>query len=101
MFRLDDELYAFIVRPDALEVWKHEEVRRRLSWYYSVMRGEKPPKYLIVKSVGIPRDIGALSDLDLESLNALHGEMRKEFLGRWNRIRDGSESLKDYPQVNK
>ncbi len=101
MFRLDDELYAFIVRPDALEVWKHEEVRRRLSWYYSVMRGEKPPKYMIVKTVPIPGDIGDLSGLDFESLYALHDELRKEFLRRWNRVREGSESLKDYPYVKK
>ncbi|MEM4830732.1 MAG: hypothetical protein QW417_07835, partial [Zestosphaera sp.] len=45
--------YVEFVRPDSVRVWRSDKVRERLSWYYSVMRGASPPKYLIVKSISI------------------------------------------------
>jgi putative pyruvate formate lyase activating enzyme len=99
MFRLREEMYAFMVRPDALEVWKYEEVRRRLSWYYLVMTKHMPPKYMIVKRISLPSDIGDIGNLDMESLFSLHGEMRKEFLSLWKSIRNKKDDLKNYSPV--
>ena len=92
-----DEYYAYIYRPDAVEVWKNEVVKERLSWYYQVMRNEKPAKYLISKRVSIPSDI-SLSDLDLNSLWELHREARKEFDSIRNEIINGAK-IEDYPKA--
>jgi putative pyruvate formate lyase activating enzyme len=46
-----DMLEIFMLRPDALTVWEDEEVKKRLSWYHSVMVDEKPAKFLIARRV--------------------------------------------------
>lgn len=84
-----DDFYAYAYRPDALSVWGDEEVRKRLSWYYQVMRDLKPSKYLITKRTSIPTD-SKLSELDYDSLWDMHEEARREFLSLWNDIKNGA-----------
>lgn len=96
-----EDIYAYIVRPDSLKIWEYEEVRRRLNWYYSVMLKEKPAKYLIVKRIPLPNDINSLSNLDEFALWSLHDELRREFRNRWRHIKENIESLDDYPVVKR
>ena len=44
-------MWAKILRPDAILVWKNPKVVKRLRWYRSVMLDETPAKFLIVRSV--------------------------------------------------
>jgi len=37
-------------RPDALTVWSDPVVKERLSHYYSVMKNEKPARFLVAKT---------------------------------------------------
>ncbi len=96
-----EDLYTYVIRPDSLRIWNYKEVRRRLNWYYSVMLGEKPAKYLIVKRIPLPDDIGSLSDLDENTLWNIHDELRKEFVSRWSRIKKNIENLNDYQHVKR
>jgi putative pyruvate formate lyase activating enzyme len=66
------------VRPDALSVWSNPVVRERLSWYYSVMRNEKPAKFLIAKKT--PVEINPyLQELELKDLWRLHEKASQRF----------------------
>lgn len=96
-----DSLYAYLVRPDSLEIWRYNEVREKLKWYYSVMLNEKPAKYLIAKRIPLPTDIGVLSTLDEDSLWDLHHKLRVDFKKRWVRIKEEKEDLKEYPVINR
>ena len=61
-----DMLEIFMLRPDALTVWEDEEVKKRLSWYHSVMVDEKPAKFLIARRVELeenPYDIADEGEL--------------------------------------
>ncbi len=98
---MSEVLYAYLVRPDALSVWKYDEVKKRLDWYYKVMRGERPAKYRIVKRIPIPNDYGDLTRLSEDILWDIHNELRKEFLNRWSNIKKGVEDLDDYPEVER
>ena len=62
-------------RSDSIAVWRNEEVRRRLSHYYKVMKGERNAKYRVVKR--FPVDFS--DDMTVEELMSLHSEMRREF----------------------
>lgn len=96
----EDVLYAFYVRPDALYVWKSEEVKSRLKWYYRVMNKEKPAMYLIAKRIPVPSDVANLKNMDEEALWDLHRELRKEFRSLWSSIANDEEDIKDHPQYD-
>ncbi len=89
-----DLYYPYLVRPDALDVWMDVEVRNRLSWYYQVMNGYRPAKYLICKRVGLDGDLD-LSSMDLDELWVIHNNLRDEFLSVYKEIRDGETKLDD------
>ncbi len=73
-----DPLSIVFYRPDALRVWEHPLMRERLKWYYSVMRDEKPAKYLIVKRIESP--INPYDrELSIDELWSVHRELSKEF----------------------
>jgi len=68
--------YAY--RPDALIVWRDPVVRDRLSWYYAVMKNEKPAKFLIAKSIEAPLN-PYRDSLTVEELFEVHAELEGEF----------------------
>jgi len=89
---LDRDVYYYLVRPDSITVWRYEEVKRRLDWYYNVMKRRYPPKYIIAKYIEIPKDLGDWRKYSLNSLQDIHEDLRKEFLSLWNEIyRNGLE----------
>jgi putative pyruvate formate lyase activating enzyme len=81
-----------LVRPDALRVWGDPEVRRRLSWYLSVMTGRRPAKFRLARLVEAP-GFDAPSELasaDERGLWRAHERASSEFRRLWRRIREGS-----------
>jgi|YelNatPaOPRAMG01_1025707.scaffolds.fasta_scaffold21353_5 putative pyruvate formate lyase activating enzyme len=82
---------SILLRPDSIIVMEDPEVKSRLSWYISVMRDEKPAKYLICKRVGAefnPED-------DMEELWREHEKRAMEFKKIYDEIREGKLSLND------
>ena len=82
----------YLYRPDALAVWKNEDVKRRLWWYYRVMKNIKPAKFMIAKHVDVREDP---SKLDYGGLWNLHDEVAKEFRKIFEDIRDDKLSLRE------
>jgi putative pyruvate formate lyase activating enzyme len=81
-----------LIRPDAVTVWKNPEIVRRLSWYYDVMRGRKPAKFLIARNIEVS-SISRLEELDemsVEELWKIHGEYSKSFIDEWEKIKDST-----------
>ena len=79
-----------LVRPDALTVWRDPEVRRRLSWYLSVMNGDKPPKFKIAMRIDAGVDsMDYLREEDEGELWRLHNRLQAEFKRVWSSIREG------------
>ena len=76
-----------LVRPDAVAVWRDPEVRRRLSWYYSVMKDVKPAKFLIARSIPVDAPKSELSRIGIEKLWRLHDEASRAFMEEWERVR--------------
>ncbi len=87
-----------VIRPDAETVWEHEEVRSRLSWYYSVMVDEKPAKFLIVKSIDAGEDP---RKLDMEGLWSLHDSLQRFFNNFYERIRRGKYGWEELRELGK
>ncbi|MEM0015413.1 MAG: radical SAM protein [Zestosphaera sp.] len=85
---LDYTRYAGLVRPDSVRVWGDSRVRERLSWYYSVMRGEAPPKYIIVKNMPAPFRGEELANVVTEELLSVHAKLRQEFVKLWSEVRE-------------
>ena len=65
-----------IVRPDSYTVWGDAEVRRRLDWYYRVMRDEAPANFMIAGRIPLDEDV---EDLSLEELWRIHSELTSKF----------------------
>jgi putative pyruvate formate lyase activating enzyme len=49
------ESLVYRFRPDALRALHNRVLRERLPWYYSVLYGEKPAKFLIARSIESPQ----------------------------------------------
>ncbi len=77
-----------LVRPDAITVWDNEEVKRRLSWYYRVMRDEAPAKFLLAQRLDAGEEP---AKLDFEGLWCLHDELASYFQRLFERVRRGKE----------
>ena len=81
----------YYLRPDAISVWKDDEVKSRLAWYYSVMVDAKPAKFMISKRIRAdenPYDIG-----NLKELWRMHDKLSREFDSLFNDIKEGKESI--------
>ena len=90
------------MRPDALTVWRNEEVRKRLSWYLSVMRGRVPPKFKIARVISIDvENVNEIKVLDEEELWKLHEKGRKDFLSLWKEVKEGSLNVKEFEKLEK
>ncbi len=89
-----DPYTILLYRPDSISVWENELIRERLSWYYSVMRDEKPAKYRVVRR--IPLDINPYDEeLSLDELWDIHRDLEKEFRKAMNGIAKGTIALDD------
>ncbi|QOJ79488.1 radical SAM protein [Infirmifilum lucidum] len=78
-----------LLRPDAVFVWRNEEVKRRLHHYYSILKGSRPPKYRAVKRFEVefnPQDA-------LEELFEVHREASRAFEEFYSSIASGDVSL--------
>lgn len=64
-------------RSDALTVWGDPIVVERLSWYYSVMKNEKPARFMAAKK--IPVDIDPYNNISLDELWSIHEKASREF----------------------
>ena len=84
----------YLYRPDALAVWKSEDVKRRLWWYYRVMKNIKPAKFIIVKHVEVFENP---AKLDYEGLWGLHDEIAKEFRIIFKEIAMDKLSVEELP----
>jgi putative pyruvate formate lyase activating enzyme len=59
------------------DVWHDEAVRERLSWYYAVLRGLKPAKFLVCKQIACTQDPQLLTEPQLwDEHERLHAEFR-------------------------
>ncbi|ADV65365.1 radical SAM protein [Desulfurococcus mucosus] len=63
-------------RPDALTVWSDPVVAERLSWYHSVMRDEKPARFMVARR--IPVDSDPYAEESLEELWRMHDRASRE-----------------------
>jgi len=78
-----------LLRPDAISVWKSEEVKSRLSHYYSILRGARPPKYRVVKRLEAEFN----PDASLGELLQAHREASKAFEGLYRDVVSGGVDL--------
>ena len=86
-----DPYTLLIYRPDSINVWHHDLIKERLNWYYSVMRDEKPAKFIIAKHV--PIDIDPYHEGSIEDLWSVHKKAEKEFQKIFNAIRGDKLSI--------
>jgi len=75
-----------IYRPDAITIWQDPVVSERLSWYYSVMKEEKPAKFIISKKIGIENNP---YNLDLKELWKMHEKASREFYSLLKDVKNG------------
>ena len=62
------------------------QIESRLSWYLSVLRNEKPAKYLVCKSIRSEKDPSEMTDAQL---SLQHSSLCKQFANRWGKVREG------------
>lgn len=65
----------FHLRPDAVAVWRHPEVRARLAHYKAVLDGDEPPFYRVAKRM----EVEYRADWDLGELLEAHREASRDF----------------------
>ncbi|MEM4718181.1 MAG: radical SAM protein [Desulfurococcaceae archaeon] len=67
------------IRPDSITVWQDPVVKERLSHYHSVMKNEKPARFIAAKYMGI--DVNPYSrDLSIGELWRIHDKASNEFV---------------------
>jgi putative pyruvate formate lyase activating enzyme len=82
-------------RPDGVLVWRDKTVSRRLGWYRSVMKGQRPAKFLICKSLPCGIDLESASE---EMLWLEHERLAADFKVLHERIAEGVARLEaEYP----
>ncbi|HDH06857.1 MAG TPA: radical SAM protein [Thermoproteales archaeon] len=82
----------FLVRPDAVKIWKVEEVCDRLRWYHAVMENKMPAKYRIVKRISATTDPKTLT---LKELWKEHNELEKDFIELWSKVRNNEVNIEN------
>ena len=81
-----------LYRPDAVQVWKNQDVIHRLSWYYKVMKDIKPAKFMIAKRIEVHDDP---KKLDFEGLWELHDKAAKDFRRTFSDIKSDNLTLSE------
>jgi len=83
-------------RPDALTVWSDPVVKERLSHYYSVMKNEKPARFLVAKLLSVDVD-PYNSEMSIEELWKIHEEAARVFQGFYRDVAsEGLRGLEKY-----
>ncbi len=82
-----------LLRPDATSMWV-DRVLERLKWYYNVMNGWKPAKFLICKKVGL--DDVKLGGYTFDELLNLHRELSGKFSKLFNEVKNGKLTLREF-----
>lgn len=85
------EVYRY--RPDALRALYDPILRERLPWYYDVLEGKRPAKFLIAKGIEAPKE--RYEDLSLEELWKIHDKLAAEHRKVWLEVREGAEAPKE------
>ncbi|MBD3193142.1 MAG: radical SAM protein [Candidatus Heimdallarchaeota archaeon] len=83
----------FLVRPDAANVWKNQEVRQRYARYRAILDKQKSARYLIAKKIAVEINL----DDPLEELWLAHDEAAEEFQKQIKKIDQGEILLEDLP----
>ncbi len=79
-----------LYRPDAVLVWRNDEVVKRLKWYRSVMLNKTPAKFMILKSIPVDVELDEASDEELWKHN---DELHREALELSNEYFDKGASV--------
>ncbi len=82
-----------VYRPDALLVWRDPRVRERLEWYYMVMKGRWPARFVIARSVEVS-GADSLADLERMGLDELWRLHRRASGAHWDLIREVSRGAR-------
>ncbi|MEM3398633.1 MAG: radical SAM protein [Nitrososphaerota archaeon] len=83
-----------LYRPDAVMVWRNEEVVKRLRWYRSVMLNRTPAKFLLLKTIPVEMKLDETSDEDLWKLNDDLHEEAVELFNKYFEKRINLDDLK-------
>lgn len=101
MFAAGDPVkQAELLRPDSVRVWGVKAVRERLSWYYEVMRGKAPAKFVIAKAVDAhvsPEEVvrGCSDGRDaVKELVRIHERLKDDFHRMWRDVREAGKPWK-------
>ena len=86
-----------VMRPDAVDVWKDPEVKKRLSWYRSVMTHELPAKFMICRKVEAKRSLHETSVADLW---VEHERLSRELSRLVAGLEDGLEDYQNLPDCS-
>ncbi len=89
--------FAELMRPDSVRIWKRREIKEKLSWYYAVMKGAAPPKFIISKRIYTELSTRELQELPTTDLWRLHHELEKHFLEVWNEIKESEDPWSKLP----
>ena len=67
-----------------------DQIEQRLSWYYAVLRDQKPAKYLICKSIGSRKDPSTMSNEELWNEHTL---LSRHLVDVWSEAEASTASL--------
>ena len=81
--------FVFRIRPDALEVLGSREIVERLSWYFDVMKGKKPAKFILTKKLGSGIRAEQIASYNTQELWELHDRLHLKFLKILEKIKNG------------
>ncbi len=88
-----------LLRSYGSDLWANQTVRKRLSWYFMVMRNLRPAKFLICKQIASSKHPQLMTEAQLWQE---HESLRLEFLGKWKKIEQNEALQKgtDMPEFN-
>ncbi|MEM4481436.1 MAG: radical SAM protein [Desulfurococcaceae archaeon] len=83
------------IRPDAISVWTDPHVRDRLSHYYSVMKNERPARFILAKLTPVDLDSSS-REIPLSELWSIHNRAKQEFSKICREFQARSVKLEDH-----
>ena len=76
-----------------LWIWTHENIRKKLNWYYQVSLNKKPAKYLICRRIKCEANLKESSDSELWNE---HKRLSEDFSKFFEKIKKDEVNLKDF-----
>lgn len=89
--------FAELMRPDSVRIWGRREIKGKLSWYYAVMKGAAPAKFIISKRIYTELNTHELQGLPVTDLWRLHRELERQFQEVWNEVRESDDPWSKLP----